>query len=825
MKIKPIWRYTLVLCLILTVVSLAAAAIHIEAVSRFDYAALAPEAGPLVLDSRGHILRLVSDGRGRRALSLPPGPAPELIVAAFLAAEDSRFWSHPGVDLLAVLRAAQSNLRAGRIVSGASTITQQLARLAYPGPRTYYRKLVEMIRSLRIEAALSKEEILRAYLNQVPLGNNLIGVEAASLVYFQKKSAHLTVAEAALIAALAKAPGTLNPYGPDRTRLISRRNWVLQRLAQLGLAGPQEVTSALSENPEFIRAGRRSLFPFEAPHFVNLVLPSIQDAASGGSPIRTTVDLELQRRVQTIVTSHRYRLLKLGASQAAAVIINNRSMEVLALAGSFQYGSRDDGFNNGAAAWRSPGSTLKPFLYGQALDLGFTPAGLLEDVDWRYRTPRGEFIPANYDRLAHGPVSMREALGNSLNLSAVRMLNQVGPTGFYATLSKLGLINYPERGVEHYGLGLVVGNPEVSLLQLAAAYGCLANGGLYRPLKLRQDEPEGGAVRIFSPAAAYIINDILADPMARSRTFGISTAMNPPYRLAIKTGTSTHYRDCWALAYSPDYTLAVWVGNFDGRVTAKLSGAAAAAPILADLAQDLFRLGPPSSFIKPEGVTTLQICAFSGLKPGDSCPHQRQELFLAGTEPTETCTFHQNHQPWHLMPANFSGWLHRRFEKSEAGRYRLAGFDTELKGVFPEQKTFAPHPDLLLTRAEGKIKAGTSGQNFNSKGKVTIGLDQTGYLHGTLLTSLAASPKPQVAIAYPLNGDRYLLRPRAETVHLTLKAVCSSPFKQVTWFVNRQEYAASGPPYELSLDLPRGRHLLTVVGTDGLGDSVEVMVE
>ncbi len=269
--------------------------------------------------------------------------------------------------------------------------------------------------------------------------------------------------------------------------------------------------------------------------------------------IKTTLDLNLQRRAQAIVVSHRSRLLKYGVSQAAAVIIKNRSMGVAALVGSFHYGDRDQGFNNGATANRSPGSTLKPFLYTQALDLGFEPARVLESVEGRYRTPKGEFIPANFDRCAHGPISMREALGNSLNLSAVSLLNQVGPPAFYDILTRLRLINHPERPADHYGLGLVVGNPEVSLLQLATAFAGLANGGVYRPAtfiqaKIPGDVPE----QIFSSPAAYIISDILADPLARARIFGPSMAMNPPFRLAIKTGTSTHYRDCWAVGYTPD---------------------------------------------------------------------------------------------------------------------------------------------------------------------------------------------------------------------------------------------------------------------------------
>ena len=233
-------------------------------------------------------------------------------------------------------------------------------------------------------------------------------------------------------------------------------------------------------------------------------------------------------------------------------------------------------------------------------------------MERRYQTPGGEFTPANFDRFPYGPVAFREALANSLNLSTVSLLNLISPQTYYDTLSRLNLINHPERGPEHYGLGLVVGNPEVSLLQLAAAYASLANGGLYQPLRLRADAPATPPVRLFSPQAAYIISDILADPMARFRIFGASSAMNPPIRLSIKTGTSSRYRDTWAVGYTPEYTVAVWAGNFDGRGTMKLSGAAAAAPILAELAGALFHGGSPQNFDRPEGVTTSAGVLFFG---------------------------------------------------------------------------------------------------------------------------------------------------------------------------------------------------------------------
>jgi penicillin-binding protein 1C len=797
-------------CLAAALLILTGLVWHFEAASRLNPEALETRPGPLVLDRTGRVLRLAPEAQGGKLVTLPDGAVPPLMAAAFVAAEDQRFWRHPGIDPLAILRAAMSNLSRGRIVSGASTLTQQLARLTYPGPRSYYRKFVEICRSLRLEAALSKDEILRRYLDRVPLGNNLMGVETGAWAYFGKTASQLTAAEAALLAALVKAPGTLNPYGPRRERLLARQRWVLSRMAQLGYLSPQELQACQSDPVRFRGRGPHPpAFPFGAPHFVNLVLAREKPAAPGTQRIRTTLDLPLQRRVQAIVNSHRPRLLKAGASQAAAVIVANRSREVLALVGSCAYGPRDQGFNNGAAAWRSPGSTLKPFLYAQALDQGFTPASVLQDVERRYRTPRGEFIPANFDRVAHGPISFREALGNSLNLSTVHLLNLMGTETYYATLAGLHLINRPEFTPEHYGLGMVVGNPEVSLLQLAAAYASLANGGKFAPLRFTLDAPQADGTPVFSPQAAFIISDILSDPMARVRIFGGASAMNPPYRMAIKTGTSTNFRDLWAVAYTPDYTLAVWVGNFNGRPTADLSGAGAAAPIVADLAEALFAGSPQAGFQKPSGVASAEVCAFSGLKPGAGCAHRRQELFLAGTEPQAVCAYHHAQEPWHRMPANYAGWLHQRFEHGGEGRFRLAGFDLDLG------KTF-----------QGPVAADSKGQTPPRRREDPLVLGRPTLPHpgnhSTVRDSGLALP---ISISYPLAGDRFLLTPGAEVIRVISKALCREPLQAVTWFVDGREVAATGPPYELPLDLSRGRHRLTVVGPGGRGDAVEVVVQ
>jgi penicillin-binding protein 1C len=786
------------------------AGFYLEAASRFEPGALVPVPGALVLDHQGEILRLVPDSQGRKAVRLPAGPLPPTVVAAFVAAEDQRFWQHPGVDVLAVVRAACQNLAAWRIVSGASTITQQLARLTCPGPRTYWRKLLEMVRSLRIEQALSKEEILRCYLDRVPLGYNLVGVESAALAYFGKSAATLTLSQAAVLAALVKAPGALRPHGRRHARLMARQRWVLGRMVSLGLISSRELELARQEPLVFHGVGgAKPVFPFRAPHFVQMTLRRQGALASPQGPVRTTLELNLQRLVEAAVLSHRTRLRKSGASQAACVVVDNRTLGVLALVGSYHYGSGHQGFNNGAAALRSPGSALKPFLYAQALDMGFSSATVLADVERHYRTPWGEFLPANFDRSVHGPVPFREALANSLNLSAVNLLNAVGFETFYDNLKRLQLINHPERSAAHYGLGLVVGNPEVTLLQLAAAYACLANGGVFRNLRLEVKEPVEAGVRVFSPQAAFIISDILADPLARGRVFGGCLSMNEPYPLAAKTGTSTKYRDCWCIAYSPEYTVAVWVGNFTGWPTANLSGATAAAPIVADVVRELFGGRRPASFPRPEGVVSAQICAFSGLLPAQGCTHLRREFFLTGMVPTQSCTYHHPRDPWHHLTTPYAGWLRQRYARGGEGRFRLAGFDENLERLFSDdQETASTAP--VPTSLDGRLPMRPAAASPTKPAQVPFP---------------ASGPGLLVTIQYPLDGDRFLLQPPAEELPLTVKAVCHVPLQKVTWVLNSQEVAATGPPYEVTLKLGRGRHCLMALGPNGIGDTVTVVVQ
>jgi penicillin-binding protein 1C len=762
---------TLIVLLLLMIV---ATGIHFESVSRVSISDLYTKSNTIFKDRSGSIMRWVPAANGERHIWTPLNNIPDTVKNAFISAEDHRFYSHPGIDVVAILRAVKSNLTKGHIVSGASTITQQLSRLTYPRKRTYYDKLVELVRSLRIEGLLNKEQILELYLNKVPLGNNLVGVKAGSMVYFGKSLSRLTSSEAALLASLPKAPGKLNPYGRNAPLLIERKNWVLNKMYINGHISFDILNVSLQDTPIL----KPKSFPFGAPHFINQVLP-----VSGNGNITTTIDLKLQSRVEQILKSHQFRLKRKTAHQASVVILNNRDSEILSLAGSINYSKRHQGFNNGANALRSPGSTLKPFLFAQALDSGLNTATVLEDVERKYSSPQGIYKPVNFNKKSYGPVSMRNALGNSLNQTAVSLLNTIGYSSFYETLQSLELINFPQRGPEHYGLGMVIGNPEVTLIQLASAYAALARGGLFIPAKYFINDESSKERRIYSEEASYILTDMLSDPSARNLTFGDFFNQKLPFKVALKTGTSTNYRDGWIVGYTPQHTIAIWVGNFNGQPTAGMSGAQAAGPILVDILNELYPNGFSSSFSKPDAVLSMGVCSYSGMKPNKFCPHLKRELFISGMEPGEICNYHNESGGSHNLPPQFATWLHGKYKKGIEGNYRLAGFSRDLA------KTF---------KVENRIHRNTERRY--------------------------QSTEPSIQITSPVNGEIFIMDLNKGAYQIELDASSRMPVPEIIWYVDGREYDKVGPPYKTKWRLSRGTHTITVVGPGHSGDSVEVEI-
>lgn len=787
----------------------------------FERADLRWEENCRFTDRNGEVLRILPDARGERHLWVPVGEIPDTVKRAFLAAEDRRFFLHPGFDPLAIARAARSNLRSGRIVSGASTITQQVARLLQPRERSYEGKFIEVLQAVRIEMILSKEEIIEQYLNRVPLGNNLRGVETASRVYFGKGVRDLTVAEAALLAALPKAPGRLDPYGPRRSTLLARKEWVLRRMAECGYLDEEACARARRERP----AIRPFAFPFGAPHVVNFLLAR---GGRGPGEHRTTLDARLQADVERIVASRQERLSARRVRQAAVVVVHNRTMEVLASAGSLAYGPKDRGFNNGTVARRSAGSTLKPFLYAQALDDGVTAATLVNDTLQTYTTPRGDYRPDNFDRKEYGPVTVRIALANSLNVSAVRTLEALPPGRFERLLDSADLL--PRRGdrAGEFGLGLAIGNPEVRLSSLVAAYAMLANGGDYRPLRYLLSDPGPSPRRLLSREATYIVSDILADPSARLPAFGTPPEFDLPFRVSIKTGTSTSFRDGWIVGYTPDYTVGVWTGNFDGSPSNGSTGASAAAPILRQVMELLHGHAPPVAPPPPPGVVSAEVCGLSGMMPGPECRHVGRELFIRSTAPERTCAFHREDGDHHRLPVEFARWLSRKNRAGAAGRYRLAGFPDALDALFgeaPESAAVPPEASGIRIRAAVAAEAPEknlvppSGSHRESPARFTIGMLADGG------ADLPTEVRGEIRILYPLARDRFLFPRSEDSAEIPFEALPSEPVPYVDWFVDGKHLVRAGPPYAAKWKPERGKHRILAATPGRRGADVTITVE
>ena len=611
--------------------------------------------GLVLFDRAGLPLRSTraADGSNRRWVPLADMD-PDLL-AAFLAVEDRRFYRHPGVDVRALARAAVADLRARRIVAGGSTITMQLARLLRPSARTWWGKGAQTLWALRLERRMSKQAILEQYLNRVPLGQGTVGVEAAAGLYFGAHATELSLGQAALLAGLARAPSADNPLvSPHRAG--TRRVAALERLVAGGFATPATVARARAEP----LLGRGAGGAFLAPHFTTLVA-QWQDRAAGGvseqSAVRTSLDLPLPLALEAEVRHTVETLAARGASQAAAVVLDNASGEILAWVGSPDFWADTAGQVDMVVSSRQPGSALKPFLYALAFDRGYTPASILPDIARVYQTSTGPYRPRNYDRRFHGPVRAREALASSYNLSAVSLADRLGPGSFLHLLREAGFASL-RRSAEFYGLGLALGNGDVTLLELANGYRALGTGGVWRPWRWRAVAPGEAAEpghRIVTARSAALVLDILDDPVARLPGFGVETPLDFPFPVAAKTGTSRHFTDNWAVGVTGAFTVAVWVGNFSGRPMDGVSGVSGAGPLLHRAVLATALRHSPGSLPAPgaAGAIPLLICRLSGLQATARCP-SAVEWFSPATAPTTSCDWHAAHEV--RLPPEFAEW-------------------------------------------------------------------------------------------------------------------------------------------------------------------------
>ena len=611
--------------------------------------------GANIYDRNGRLLYTLSDPATGKHIHVPLSEIPDGLKEAVIATEDPRFYSNPGFDVLSTMRALWDNLRGGAVVAGGSTITQQVIRTVLLPPaqrseRTVNRKLNEWVLAYKLTRQYSKDQILELYLNEIDFGNTASGVEAAAQIYFGKHVRELDLAESAMLAGLPQNPAQLDPLtNPEAAK--ARQRIVLSLMVKHGYLS--QASADLTANERLAFAPQR--FPIEAPHFVMYVREMLEERygrealLNDGLRVYTTLDLPLQQLAERTVQRNVALLKKKDVSNGALVALDPATAQILAMVGSADYfNPQIDGAVNVALAPRQPGSSIKPFTYAAAFEAHVaTPATVVYDIPTSFPAPDGtSYAPENYDRQWHGPVSLRTALACSYNLPAVEVLAMAGVEPMLALAQRSGITTLDGKADSH-NLSLTLGSGEVRLLEETEAYGVFATGGIHHPsVAILRVEDKNGKVleawqpaageRVLSPQAAYLITDILADPLARSPEFGENSALYLPGRpAAVKTGTTTDWRDNWTVGYTPELVTGVWVGNAGNEAMQNVSGISGAAPIWHDFMLEALRTRPAIPFQQPDGLVRVRVSALSGKLAQPWTPDARDELFIRGTEPHE----------------------------------------------------------------------------------------------------------------------------------------------------------------------------------------------
>lgn len=582
----------------------------------------APGASLRILDREGRLLYSVRPPETGEREAIVFSDIPPPLVETLLTSEDRTFFTHHGVSVRGILRAAVANIRAGRIVAGGSTITQQFVRIRMQLPRgSLIAKVRELLLALRVSAHLPKETILAGYLSDAYFGNNAYGIRAAAHTYFGKEVRELSTAETAFLVGLLQGPNRFDPF-ENFSAAKRRQRAVLHALVDTGRLS-EEAAEAAAEEP---LALRRPRVPIEAPHFVMWLLSGHGEPLPASGELRTSLDLPLQRDIERIALRHVARLAEKNVTAGAVVVLDADTGDIRAMVGSADYfDTAHDGAVNVAVSPRQPGSALKPFTYALAIAAGDTAATTALDIETAYRTQEGNpYLPRNYDYDVHGLVRYREALANSYNIAAVRVLEHIGVPRLLSFLRAAGITTLT-RPPEHYGVALTLGSGEVTLLELTRAYGVFVRGG----------RRFGDDRTVLDPRVAWLITDILSDPAARIPEFGTASPLNFTFPVAAKTGTTRNSRDNWVIGFTPHYIVGVWVGNADNSPMRDTSGITGAGPIFAEVVERLSRGEPRRDFARPEGLVRTTICALSGKLPTPDCPATIEEWFIAGTEPHE----------------------------------------------------------------------------------------------------------------------------------------------------------------------------------------------
>ncbi len=758
-------------------------------------------------DRDGALLREVRADDAARARWVPLDEVGARATMAVLAAEDRRFYAHPGVDPLAAVRAAATSLLHLRVVSGASTLTMQLARLVRPSPRTLWSKVRQAALALRIEASLSKRRVLEEYLNRAPFGPAVRGIDAASRLYFDKRPRDLSLAEAAALAAIPRGPAVYS-MSKHPERVQRRRDRILDRMCDAGWITGDDRDRAKAEPLVALHPKGT----FGAPHLVAALEAGALDgplarAANEIESVTTTIARDHQRAPEVSAEALLRPLAKRHVKAASVVVIDNATGDVLAYVGSPDFGDAEHGGqNDGVRAKRQPGSTLKPFVYGLAMErLGYTAATPLPDVELHLPVSTGVYAPHNYDERFHGPVRLREALASSLNVPAVWTASELGADAVLARMHDLGFASLA-AAPDAYGPGIALGDGEVTLLELANAYATLARGGVWLPVRaVRAATTRAGGSMLVETSAphpvmpravARVLTDILRDDHARIASFGERSTLDLPFDVAVKTGTSKGFRDNWTVGFTREVTVGVWAGNFDGSPMQEVSGITGAAPLFRAVMEAAMRgrsnepLAIDEDGEEEKGADDLvqvEMCPLSGGARGRGCTHVVHEWLPRSRATLPPCTMHE------VVAIDRRNGL-------RAG--------PSCPRAFVEERAFE--------RFDARYQAWA-----REAGRGTAPTELS-----PLCAPSAPGPASELRIGYPHDGARYVLEPDRPVAQQRLAIRVEAPGATAPIAVRVDgRIASSGPsPYVSFWPLARGTHVI-VADAPGMAPIAPVRIE
>jgi penicillin-binding protein 1C len=694
------------------------------------------------------------------------------LITALLEKEDRWFWYHPGVNPAAILRAFWGNVRAGQRNSGASTITMQLARMMEPKERTFRNKIIEVFRAFQLEWQYSKTEILEMYLSYLPYGGNIEGVKAASYLYYDRPPSAISLSQATLLAIIPNRPNSLRlDHRKDNAREV-RNEW-LQRFAERNTFPKSQIDAALSEPIEAFRHN----VPLNAPHL------SRRLAAQYPFPeIRTTLIPEIQTTCERLLDNYVRRVRSKGITNGAVIVLDNENSAVRAYCGSADYYDFDaSGQVDGVQSIRSPGSTLKPAAYAMAFDKGvYVPDSRVIDVPRNW----SGYAPRNYDEIFRGPISISHALRHSINTTAVQAVVEVGFENFADLLIDAGMKTVA-RQREGLGLSTVLGGCGVTLEELVRLFSAFARKGkLYQPaFTTAEVSLHRPGTRLFSPGAAWLIADILSGVERPDLPLN-AIAASTRGRIAWKTGTSAGRRDAWSVGFTPRYTIGVWIGNFDGRGVADLSGATMAGPLLFDLFGTLESGMTKLEFERPIEVMEREICTETGQLPTDRCKHRGEGYYIRDVSPRDFCTQERE------LYINTDSTLQYCTGCLPASGYTKAYFS-----VFP--------PELTMWYGE-------NGVTFSKPPP-----------HNPACSATFDGPGPQ--IISPSSDFEYLVEEGSKT-EILLQAASDGRTTRHYWYVDGKFFLSVKPGEKAFYAPSGGTHKLNCLDDKGRKDEVEIVV-